>query len=174
MITLKASADLELQASEALQALLAQVSGLRIKEIKHQPKSRDRAFDILARIEVFGHPHTLACKVKAPASDRLLQAALDDLCARTAQLSSTAIPVMIAPCLSYEAQEICKHARAGFIDLEGNARLDLGEIFIGVRSHPCRASDRPTVPAVPASSHVIDPASFRHVPRHSSRVALIA
>jgi hypothetical protein len=43
-------------------------------------------------------------------------------------------PVLIAPYLSPEAQTLCKERDAGFLDLEGNARLSPGEVFIGKRS----------------------------------------
>ncbi len=41
---------------------------------------------------------------------------------------------MIAPYLSPEAQTICKESHTNFIDLEGNARITIGEIFIGKRT----------------------------------------
>jgi hypothetical protein len=42
--------------------------------------------------------------------------------------------VIIAPYLSPEAQAICKENDAGFLDLEGNARIVVDEIFISKRT----------------------------------------
>jgi len=167
-----AMTELETRASEALQAILARVSGVRLNEIRREPAPPHRAFDLFAQVDVFGHRHTLACKVKVLTSPRQLRMALDHMHDGVAELDGNAIPILIAPCLSLEAQEICKHAHVGFLDLEGNARLVLGEVFIGVRSHPRRNVDRASAPH--AGAHMIDQDNLRHFPAEDAEVALIA
>jgi hypothetical protein len=61
-----------------------------------------------------------------------------------ASLDSDTTPVVIAPYLSPEAQAICKQSRVGFLDLEGNARLSVDEVFIGIHSHPRGAASQPS------------------------------
>ena len=123
--------DLELRATEALRALLGQVSVIKLKEIRHESKG-----SVLADVDVLGHRHTLACEVKANAQPENLRTALRQL---SDVDRKNAIPVVIAPYMSPEAQAMCKESQAGFIDLEGNARLALGEVFIGKRAFPLHA-----------------------------------
>jgi hypothetical protein len=131
--------QLELRAVEALRALLRQVSAIKLKEMKkRESQGRRRAAEILALIDVYGHSHTLACEVKTDADTRNLRDVLRDLNQSAAHLDRHATPVLIAPYLSPEARALCNESHAAFLDLEGNARLALGEVFIGKRSlrHP--------------------------------------
>ena len=141
MRTQRAASELELRAAEALRALLGQVSAIKLKEMKHESRGRGCPAEVMARIEahidIYGHSHTLACEVKASADPGNLRDALRELWQSAAHLDRHATPVLIAPYLSPEAQALCNESHAGFVDLEGNARLALGEVFIGKRSlHP--------------------------------------
>jgi hypothetical protein len=55
--------------------------------------------------------------------------------------------VFIAPRMSEEAKAVCGEGKAGFLDLEGNARLELGDVFIVKRT----ISKRPPRSAWPLS-----------------------
>ena len=58
--------------------------------------------------------------------------------------------VLIAPyLLPPEAQALCKERSASYLDLEGNAHLAFGEVFIGKRSVPGRAANRAQKQTVP-------------------------
>ena len=134
MKTQRLASQLELRAAEALKSLLGQVSAIKLREIKRESQGRGRTAEILAHIDVYGHSHTLACEVKAEADPRNLRDVLRELRQSTAHFSREATPVLIAPYLSPEAQALCNESHAAFLDLEGNARLALGEVFIGKRS----------------------------------------
>jgi hypothetical protein len=134
MKTERAASQLELRAAEALMALLGQVSAIKLKEMKRESQGRGHATEILAHIDVYGHSHTLACEVKADADLPNLRDVLRKLRQSVAHLDRHATPVLIAPYLSPEAQALCNESHAAFLDLEGNARLALGEFFIGKRS----------------------------------------
>lgn len=136
---------LQTRAAEALKVLLGQVSGVKVKEMTHRWLVPGRTPGILVCVDVFGHSYTLACEVKPNGDPRLLRTALRNLHHNAAQRASDATPVLIAPFLSPEAQALCKENHAGFLDLEGNARLSVGELFIGMRSLPCRADNHPSV-----------------------------
>ena len=129
----RATTEFEVRAAEALKALLQQVSAIKLKEMKHEP-ARGRSAEILVHIDVFGHSHTLACEVNPDTRPSKVRASLKKLQDCAAQHSGATTPVFIAPYLSPEAQALCKESKAGFLDLEGNARLSLGEVFIGKRS----------------------------------------
>ena len=134
MKTDRAAAEFEFRAAEALKALLEQVSAVKLKEMKTEPPARGRAAEILVQIDIHGHSHTLACELNADARPSKVRASLRKLQDCAAHLAGEATPVFIAPYLSPEAQAICKESHAGFLDLEGNARLSVGEVFIGKRS----------------------------------------
>ena len=148
--------DLESRAAQALAALLGQVSGVKLKEMRREPAGRGQAAAFQARIEVFGRSHTLACEVKSDAEPGRLRAELRDFSSSPPPTpgDADATPVIIAPYLSPEAQALCKESHTGFLDLEGNARLSVGELFIGMRSLPCRLTGRPSAASakVPARS----------------------
>ena len=134
MKTDRAATEFEVRAAEALRELLEQVSAVKLKEMKSEPPARGRAAEILVQIDVYGHSHTLACELNADTRPSKVRASLKKLRDCAAHLAGEATPVFIAPYLSPEAQAICKESHAGFLDLEGNARLSVGEVFIGKRS----------------------------------------
>jgi len=130
--------ELAARAAEALRALLRQLSAIEVKEIKLAPAAGGREVEMLAHIGVLGHNHTLACRVTSNTDPRNVRRALRDLRNRTAHLTGDSTPVLIAPYLPPETRALCDESKAGFMDLEENARLFVGEVFIGKRSHRCR------------------------------------
>jgi len=139
MKTDRAASELEVRAAEALRSLLEQVSAVKLKEMKRESPARGRAAEILVHIDIYGHSHTLACEVNADTRPSKVRASLRKLQDCASHLAGETTPVLIAPYLSPKAQALCKESHAGFLDLEGNARLSLGEVFIGKRSlhqHP--------------------------------------
>jgi len=146
MNTVTVSTEFETRATEALTALLGRVSGIKLRELQCSSQPRSRFTAILAHIEVFGHSHILACEAD-PEVDPFdesgrLRSMLRELHGDAASVKSDATPVVIAPYLSPEAQAICKQSRIGFLDLQGNARLTVGDSFIVMRSLP-RAAENP-------------------------------
>jgi hypothetical protein len=172
--------DLETRVAEALAALLRRISAIKLLEMKREldtkRESRPRgpysgttarrvqavpiqtssiqASRILAHIEVYGHRHTLACEVYPDGDPVRLRAALHESQRIAWPISSDATPVLIAPYLSPEAQELCKQSKTSFLDFEGNARLTVGEVFIVMRSlpGPATAQQSAALRASPARS----------------------
>jgi len=149
-----ALADLELRATEALKAVLGQVSVIKLKEMRREAHAQGRSVEILADIDVFGHSHLLACEVKMQGEPAQLRASLCNL-RNDSNVAGKVTPVIIAPYLSPEAQQVCKESDAGFLDLEGNARLSFGEVFIGMRSMPSQSTNQSAevVRPIRSSSH---------------------
>jgi hypothetical protein len=123
--------EMETRAAEALNAVLHQVSSIKTNDIKFQPTHRKS--DILADINVLGRKHKLVCNV-ADGEPEDVRKALDKLKTCADRKKDGATPVLIAPYLSPQAREMCNKSSVGFIDLQGNARLVVDEIFIGKRS----------------------------------------
>ena len=125
---------LETEAAEALRHTLSQISVIQVKEIHVETHGRvDKA--LIAKVDVTGHAHVLVCKVAQNCDSAHLQHTLTELKRLTLRFPG-ATPVLIAPELSGNAQALCCESKTGFLDLEGNARLYLDEVFIVKRSWP--------------------------------------
>lgn len=161
MRTFASRTDSTIRAVEALKLLLSGVSTIKLKEIRYQAAAIGGKPEFVAYVDVVGHPHAVACKVSADGRAEDLRRLLEQLREDARQASENATSVLIAPYLSPEAQAMCKECSAGFLDLEGNARIALGEVFIVKRTMPQRMQERaldavllqeamarPTAPAV--------------------------
>lgn len=118
----------------ALKTLLAQVSAIKLREVRIECSAPSRELLIVAYVDIYQHSHTLVCSVKESDDPGNVTDALAELRYRAAELSTHATPVFIAPRVSAAAQALCSGGQAGFLDLEGNARLHLDDMFIRQRS----------------------------------------
>lgn len=132
--------EMEAKAAEALGALLHSVSSIKTRDIKFQPAHRKT--DILADIDVFGRNHKLVCSVAGGEPDGVKKA-LEKLRTSADSKKGDATPVLITPHLSAQDRAMCEKSRVGFLDLDGNARLVVDEIFIGKRSVRSASSASP-------------------------------
>jgi hypothetical protein len=131
MKTMRVPNAMEARAAEALDALLHQVSSIKPRDIRFQPARRRS--DIVASVDVLGRNYKLVCNVADENPDHVRQA-LRKLknCAESKKTGAT--PVLITPKLSEQTRELCARRQVGCLDLEGNARLTVDEVFIGKRS----------------------------------------
>jgi hypothetical protein len=136
MKTGNAREELEVRAAAALKAVLAAISTVKVREIRHRPQETGHDSGLMAFVDIFGHHHTLACGVQPDGQPGRLLSVLEGLRQGAEHLPGGATPVIIAPYLSPEAQALCMENKTGFVDLEGNARLALGEVFIVKRTVP--------------------------------------
>ncbi|QJP99540.1 MULTISPECIES: hypothetical protein [Herbaspirillum] len=120
----------ENQAAQALRLLLQQVPALKLLDIEHKTSAADSGIDFTARLKVSGRRHALVCEAKTSGQPRHVRIALLELRHYMAHHAQDATPVLIAPYLSPDAQALCREHEAGFLDLEGNARLVFDGIFI--------------------------------------------
>lgn len=126
---------LESDAAVALRDTLSQISVIRVKEIHVEPYGRtDKT--LIARVDISGHAHVLVCKVAGDCTPAHLHRTYAELRKLIARFPGATTPVLIAPALSDEARAMCSESNTGFLDLEGNARLYLDEVFIVKRSLP--------------------------------------
>lgn len=134
--------DLEMRAAAALKAALAEVSAIKVREIRHEAAKSGHDSSLMVFVDVFGRRHILTCEIQSDGQPKHLRPALEELRAGAAHRTDDAMPIIIAPYLSPEAQALCKENKTGFVDLEGNARLALGEVFIVKRTLPYRGQQR--------------------------------
>ncbi len=145
------------RAEDALRSLLSAVSTIKLKEISYLLRPDRSKIRFIAHVEVFGHTRELACEVRSSSTSANLRKALDELRHTAEQFSSNAAPVLIAPSLAPEAQAICKECSTGFLDLEGNARISVGGVFIGKRTLALRDPRQPSLIGVEAMDAVAAP-----------------
>lgn len=140
------------RAVEALKAVLHQTSAIKLKNVDIDSSALFDSVDLLAEIDVYGHSHTLACRVME--SDEQEPTREDMLLLRkgAARVAENATAVLIAPRISEQVQGLCRGNNAGYLDLEGNARLELGEFFMARQCMPQRKRPRNDKPAVRTSA----------------------
>ena len=143
--------QLENEAIEALRQTLEQISVVHIKEIKSESHRHRGDRTIIAHVEIYGHPHRLICKVVRECSPAELQHTFVELRKLHARFPGENAPVLIAPSLSEEAQSLCRDSNTGFLDLEGNARIYLDEVFIVKRSLTHHKTLPPPAETLPTS-----------------------
>lgn len=138
------------RAADALKSVLHQVSGIRVKEIHFNTSDLDSKIDMLASVEIYGRRHALACKVVAADDLHPNSDSLGAFCEHAAKVCANATPVLIAPRLSEEMRGLCRELRTCFLDLDGNARLEIGDFFIARQHLPVREHKPLQMPVAPA------------------------
>jgi hypothetical protein len=138
--------DLEIRAAAALQAALTEVSAIKVREIRHQSVQDSSltgsARNLMVHVDVFGRRHTLACQIQTEGDLQCVRSTLEELRASATHRGPDETPIIIAPRLSAESQALCRESMTGFVDLEGNARFALGEVFVIKRTLPHRSHRR--------------------------------
>ncbi len=120
----------EARAGEAMRELLEKIPILEVKRIDVEAASGEWAPDLIAQLLVDGRPHQLICEYKSNGQPRYARSALLELQNYVAHRAPQATPVLIAPYLSPAVRQLCEEKGVGYLDLEGNARLTFGGVFI--------------------------------------------
>jgi len=122
--------EAEARAGEALRRLLENIPILHIEGIEAEAMSGDWEPDLIARLLVDGRPHMLICEYKSNGQPRYARSALLELRNYVAQRAPQATPIFIAPYISPAVRQLCEEKGVGYLDLEGNARIAFGGVFI--------------------------------------------
>jgi len=118
----------QVQLKELFLRLLPESKSINIKP---QVNINGAKADFMVTLNIKGKDSVLICEIKSSGSpSHVLPAAV--------QLKKTGeykkgYPVIIAPYISQRSAEICRQNNVGFIDLEGNVFLSLGNILIDKR-----------------------------------------
>jgi hypothetical protein len=120
----------EARAGEALRELLEKIPILQVKGIDAETVSGDWEPDLIAQLLVDGRPHQLICEYKSNGQPRYVRSALLELKNYIAHRAPQATPVFIAPYISPAVRRLCEEKGVGYLDLEGNARIAFGGVFI--------------------------------------------
>ncbi len=122
--------EAEARACEALRGLLEKIPILQVEGIEAEAVSGDWEPDLIARLLVDGRPHLLICEYKSNGQPRHARSAVLELRNYVAHRAPQATPVFIAPYISPAVRQLCEEKGVGFLDLEGNARIAFGGVFI--------------------------------------------
>jgi hypothetical protein len=122
--------DAEVRAAEALRGLLERIPILQVKSIDTEAVSNDWEPDLIVRLLVDGRPHQLVCEYKSNGQPRYARSAMLELRNYVAHRAPQATAVFIAPYISPAVRQLCDETGVGYLDLEGNARIAFGGVFI--------------------------------------------
>lgn len=178
MKTDKFPTEFEMRAADALRTLFGRVSATRLLELKHESNAGDDDATIVARIDIYGHGHTIACNVCRSGEPASLRALLRETENTRSPFASDTTHLVVAPHLSPEAQAVCKEHNTGFVDFEGNANLSVGDFFVTMRSMPREAEIRSSLvaqkPALRTVPDLVFPSPLAKAARKQTPVALSA
>nr|WP_321936248.1 hypothetical protein [Paraburkholderia sp. J8-2] len=121
--------DDETRAREALRRLLEKVPIVEIEGITSEAASSQSQPDLVARLLVDGRPRVLVCEYESNGQPRYARSALLVL-HDYAQRTPHATPVFMAPYISPAVRQLCEEKGVAYLDLEGNARIAFGGVFI--------------------------------------------
>ena len=137
-------ASKRVQAIEALKSVLAHVSGVKLAKINVVSPMAEETADIIAHVEIYGRNHTFACMVVPDVEPHMVRDAVMLFCDRAVRVADNATPVLIAHRFTAELMTLSRQIRAGLVDLQGNARIECGELFIACQNmNRVQAHQRP-------------------------------
>lgn len=116
--------------AQALRGLLEKIPILQVQGIDSEATSDGGEPDFIARLLVDGRSHQLICKYSANGQPRYARSALLELGSYVVHRAPQATPVFIAPYISPAVKQLCQEKGVGYLDLEGNARIAFGGVFI--------------------------------------------
>ena len=130
--------EVERQAAEALRSLFERNPEIMVNEIVFEPPGPGHPVDILASIIAFGRHHKLACEVRSNGQPRHVRNAILYVRDYVSNLEFDAAPMVSAPFLSEQSRALCVEYGVGYLDLHGNAFLQVPGILIeiGVPGEP--------------------------------------
>jgi Transcriptional regulator, AbiEi antitoxin, Type IV TA system len=122
---------IEQRAAVLLEELLRRIPSLTVKSVAvEEPFGKDKGIDILARVRSGEQDYFLICEVKQNGQPRFARQAIDQMKAYLSRSKHEAIPIFIAPFLTTATQELCRSEGVGYLDLEGNAHIAFGSVYI--------------------------------------------
>ena len=126
------SREVEGQAAEALRSLVERNPEIMVDEIVFGPPGPGHPVDILASISAFGRHHKLACEVRSNGQPRHVRNAILYVRDYVSNLEFDAAPMVSAPFLSEQSRALCIKSGVGYLDLHGNAFLQVPGILIEI------------------------------------------
>lgn len=125
--------EVEERAAEALRGLFERSPEIEVDKIRFLPSNGPSPpVDILASFSAFGRRHRVACEVRSNGQPSHVRSAILFVRDYVAHLDFDAAPMVSAPFLSERSQALCVESGVGYLDLHGNAFLQVPGILIDV------------------------------------------
>ena len=125
--------EVEKRIAEALRSLFERNPAIAIGGIALVPPiDSGHRIDILASINAFGCHHKIACEVRNNGQPSHVRNAILHVRDCVANLEFDAAPMVAAPFLSERSRALCVEYGVGYLDLHGNAFLQVPGILIDV------------------------------------------
>lgn len=118
------------QAADALRLLLDELPAIESDVVHAVGQEAEAGIDLVADVAALGLRHKLVAQVKPSGQPRHVRVALLSLRDYTRRQADRVTPVLVAPYLSPQAQDLCREFGVAYLDLEGNARLAFGTFFL--------------------------------------------
>jgi len=150
-------AELEQKAAQAIRACLEDVPSLKIKGVEMERDFKGYRADMVTTVSTpTGRTGFLVAEIKATGEPRVAREALNRLWRNWANQPDV-VPVFIAPYISPKSAEICKLDSTGYVDLAGNCRVVLENVFIEREGRPNPYSEKRDLQSVysPKASRVV-------------------
>jgi hypothetical protein len=122
--------EMEESAARTLESILKEIPIVKVESVEVQRLIGRHQIDILVHLRAASQPHILVCEVKSSGQPRYVRDGILQLHNYIDHFNIQATPVFIAPFLSQEARMLCRENKVGFIDLQGNVRLEFDGVFI--------------------------------------------
>ena len=125
--------EVEHRAAEALQGLFERSPEIELVDAVFEPRiDPGHPVDILASFSAFGRCHRVACEVRSNGQPSHVRNAILSVRDYVAHLDFNAAPMVSAPFLSERSRALCVESGVGYLDLHGNAFLQVPGILIDV------------------------------------------
>lgn len=137
--------------------LLKEIPVIDDVNVVNHGHSNDAGIDYLVQIKSPLGLHILACETKMDGQPRFVRSAIRNLHAYMYGRKDIMTPLVIAPYLSPTSRELCHKNDIAYLDLEGNARIQFGGIYINHQVPGKPASEKRELQSIfsPKSAQVL-------------------
>ncbi|WP_294044358.1 hypothetical protein [Sphingomonas sp.] len=167
--------SIERRAAKVLEAFLSSIPGLAIKQLEREPDlaQADRP-DLVATLSYAGKPLVLVVEVKGSGQPKIVREAARQAKRAIAHAGSNAVPMIMAPYLSEQAQDVCRDEQVAFLDFMGNSRVSFGTVYVERRVEGRPEPERRALRSLfkPKSARILR--AMLHMPDRHWRVVELA
>ena len=121
---------IEIQARNVLEQVLSRVPIVVVDSMRADLPISSRRVDLVADVRAAGTPYRLVCEILPNGQPRYVNNALLQIREHAAHGAPDTVPILIAPYFSPGTRALCQQYHVGYLDIEGNAQIAFGGVFI--------------------------------------------
>lgn len=130
---MKADKDYSDKLIHKLLSIMDKIPKIETAKMVGGAPSMDTGIDYLIQVRADKESYILACEVKNNGQPRYVRSAINSLRAYMYGTEDIMTPVLLAPYLTFDSQELCREKNISFLDMEGNALIQFGGVYIDHR-----------------------------------------